>query len=511
MRTFGRGVFATLMGLASPADAVDFTWSTQGEPSTMDPHAAATTPVLGFLNNVYEGLVRRAPDMSLEPSLATSWEPIGTEGWRFRLREGVTFHDGSAFDADDVLFSYERASREGSDVRSWFVTVEDVRAPDPFTVEFITRQPDPLFASGIANWLIMDRGWAEANGALEPSRDAQSAATFRANGTGAYRLVDRTPDVATELARFDGWWGGTPDIETAVFRPLGSDSTRVAALLSGAVDLIEPVPLQDVPRLQATAGIDVLSGVESRVIFFGFDHRSDGPLADRRVREAIYRTLDAEAIVERIMRGQARPAGLLIGPGVNAYDPADDVRLEVDRDRARELLAEAGYANGFELNLRCPNDRYINDEAICTAAVGMLQQIGIEATLDAVPVSLYWDELRAGDFDMYLLGWSPGTFDAEHPIRFLLHTPAPERGLGSWNFGGFSNARIDELLPRIQRELDEAERQAMIDEVHALMQAEIAYVPMHVQPLVWAVRDHFTVRQRPDNFLILRWIEARGG
>ncbi len=503
-------MLALIAGLAAtPALAVDFTWSSQGEPSTMDPHAAATAPVLSFLNNIYEGLVRRGPDMTLEPSLALAWEPMGVEGWRFTLREGVRFHDGAAFDADDVLFSYERASADTSDVRSWFATIDRVETPDARTVEFYTKVPDPLFPSGIANWLIMDQGWALANGAGTASRDASTAATFDANGTGPYRLVSRNPDVVTELERFDGWWGELPEVTRATFRPLASDATRVAALLSGEVDLIEPVPLQDVGRLEAAGDITVLSGIESRVIFFGFDHGSEGPLTDVRVREAIYRTLDAEAIVDRIMRGQARTAGLLIAPGVNAYVAEDDLRLATDRDLARELLAEAGYQDGFPLTLRCSNDRYINDEAICTAAVSMLQQIGIDATLDAVPVSIYWDELRAGDFDMYLLGWSPGTFDAEHPIRFLLHTPDPERRLGSWNFGGFSDARVDELLPQLQRELNPDARQAMIDEVHVIMKDAVAYVPMHVQPLVWAIREPFTITQRPDNFLLLRWVEVK--
>ncbi len=497
-----------LAPVATPGAATTFTWSRQGEPSTMDPHAAATTPVLSFLNNVYEGLVRRGPDMALQPALATAWEPMGTEGWRFHLRRGVTFHDGAAFDAEDVLFSYERASSESSDVQAWFATVERVTAPDAFTVEFTTDQPDPLFASAIANWLIMDAGLAEANDARRPSREGAGGATFAANGTGPYRLVARAPDQATELARFDGWWGEPPAVERAVFRPLASDATRVAALLSGEVDLIEPVPLQDVPRLDREPEVDVLTGTESRVIFFGFDHESDGPLADVRVREAIYRTLDAPAIVQQIMRGQAQPAGLLIAPGVRGYEAEADVRLPTDRERARALLAEAGYGDGFDLRLRCPNDRYINDEAICTAAVAMLQQIGVDASLDAVPVSVYWDELRQGDFDMYLLGWSPGTFDAEHPIRFLLHTPDAEAGLGNWNFGGFSNDRVDELLPEIQRELDAQVRQAMIDEVHRILKEQVAYVPMHVQPLVWGIREPFTAVQRPDNFIILRWIGA---
>ena len=506
---------------ATPALAATFTWSTNSEPSTMDPHAAATAPVLGFLNNIYEGLVRRGPDMALQPSLATAWEPIGSDGWRFMLRGDVTFHDGAVFDAEDVVFSFERASSEASDVKTFFATVDRVEAPDPLTVEFYTKQPDPLFVSGIANWLIMDKDWTEAQGAALPDAAAGLATNLETNGTGPFRLISRTPDSETVLEPFLDWWD-TPEhnISSAVYQPLPADGTRVAAMLSGALDMIEPVPLQDVPRLDASPDIDVLTGVESRVIFLGFDHASDSlalgdagganPLADARVRRAIYQAINAEAIVAQIMRGQAQLAGLLIGPGVAGYKAEDDTRLPFDVEGAKALLAEAGYPDGFRLTLRCSNDRYINDEAICTALPPMLAQIGIELDVDAVPVSQYWGELQEGRFDMYLLGWSPGTFDAEHPIRFLMATPNEELKLGSWNFGSYSDPRVDELLPQIQQELDAETRQAMVDEVHAILKDDVVYIPLHIQPLVWAVRHGVEVQQRPDNFFLLRWVRLDG-
>lgn len=501
----------TAILLAGPVAADDFTWATGSDPNTMDPHAAATAPVLGFLNNIYEGLVRRDGDMNLEPSLAVAWEPISDIGWRFQLRSGVQFHDGSDFNAEDVIFSFERASSDESDVKSYFATIQDVLAPDPYTVEFYTTQPDPLFPSGIANWLIMDKTWTEAKDAARPNRDGQIATNIEANGTGPFKLTSRVADTETKLEAFADWWDEpTHNITTATMRPVASDATRVAALLSGEVDLIEPVPLQDVPRLAADPGIEVLQGVESRVMFYGFDHQSDGPLADVRVRRAIYQAIDAEAIAEKIMRGNAKVSGLLIGPGVNGYKAADDVRLATDLDAAKASLAEAGYADGFAMTLRCPNDRYINDEAICAATVAMLEKLGLSVALDAVPVSIYWDELRAGEFDMYLLGWSPGTFDAEHPIRFLMHTPDAEAKLGSWNFGGYSNPRVDELLPAIQTEIDQSTRQAMIDEVHGILKSDVVYAPLHVQPLVWAVKGNTSVTQRPDNFFLLRWVQIDG-
>jgi len=512
-------VLGLMLTTASVAQATTFTWSTASDPNTMDPHAVATAPVLGFLNNVYEGLVRRGPDMTLEPSLAESWEAMGADGWRFKLRGGVTFHDGAAFDADDVVFSFERASDENSDIQAFFATIDRIETPDPLTVEFYTKKPDPLFPSGIANWLIMDRGWTEGKGAPTPDKEGGTATTFEANGTGPFQLLSRDPDVETVLEPFSNWWGEAEhNLTRAVYKPLKADATRVAALISGEVDMIEPVPLQNISQLEAADGIEVLSGIESRVIFFGFDHQSEqlalgdaggtNPLKDSRVRKAIYQVLDAEAIVKQVMRGNAQTSGLLIGPGVNGYRAEDDVRLSTDLAAAKALLVEAGVPDAFSMTLRCPNDRYVNDEAICTAAISMLAKLGLDVTLDAVPVSQYWTELREGKFDMYLLGWSPGTFDAEHPIRFLMHTPDAEKKLGSWNFGGYSNPDVDELLPKIQQELDEAARQAMIDEVHGILKDDAVYVPLHVQPLVWAMREGVTLEQRPDNFLILRWVRV---
>ncbi|MEQ8966838.1 MAG: ABC transporter substrate-binding protein [Azospirillaceae bacterium] len=513
---------ATLAATAAGAGAAEFRWASQTDPSSMDPHAVNAAPVHSFLNNVYEGLVRRGRDMGLEPALATSWEPLGQEGWRFHLREGVTFHGGEAFDADDVVFSYERATSEQSDVASFFASVEAVEKVDAHTVDFLTSRPDPLLPSGIANFMIMDEGWATANGAEVPARDRELHTTFNANGTGAFRLVERQPDVRTVLEPFAGWWGEAGhDISRAVFTPIGTPATAVAALISGEIDFYEPIPLQDIPRLEEAEDLTVHQGVEARVIFFGFEHAADSlryadgtvddnPFRDARVRRAVYHAIDARAIVRTIMRGNAQATGLLIAPSVNGYRGEMDVRLPHDPERARALLAEAGYPDGFRFGLRCPNDRYINDEPICVAVAGMLERVGLEVDLQTMPVAQYWPELREDRFDMYMLGWSPGTFDAEHPIRFLMATPDEEGRLGSWNFGEYSDTRVDDLLARIQVELDPQARQAAIDDVHRILREDAVYIPLHVQPLVWGSRASVSVSQRADNFFILRWVRIDG-
>lgn len=504
--------------IAGSVTAESFKWAGSTDPQTMDPHAVNSAPVLGFLNNVYEGLVRRNKEMKIEGALAESWEALGSDGWRFHLRPNVTFHDGSTFTAEDVMFSYERASSEEADVRSWFSPVSEVIVQDDFTIDFLTKAPNPLFPDSIANFMIMDKGWTETNSAERPAKDAENFATRNTNGTGAFVLTSRDPGVRTTLEPFGGWWDSLEsNITEAVFTPIGEASTGMAALLSGEIDFIAPIPLQDVPRLKKTDGFTVHEGVEARVLMFGFPHDSDAlkysdetsdknPFLDPRVRQAIYQAIDVDALTSRVMRGTAEPVSQLVSKEMKGYSTALADRLPLDPEAAKALLSEAGYPDGFSFGLMCPNDRYINDEAICRATASMLAKIGVNAKLTTMPVRNYWSELREDNFDMYLLGWSPGTFDAEHPLRFLASTPNKEKKLGSWNFGGYSNARVDELLPMIQTEIDDAKRQSMIDEAHKILQDEVAYVPMYVQPLIWATKDNIALTQRTDNFFILRWV-----
>ena len=248
---------------------------------------------------------------------------------------------------------------------------------------------------------------------------------------------------------------------------------------------------------------------EAEALKYSAETSDKNPFADVRVRQAVAHAVNVPAILQTIMRGNAEEVSQLVSPAMRGYSEALATRPAFDVDKAKALLSEAGYADGFSFGLKCPNDRYLNDEAVCQAVTGMLAQVGITATLDAMPVQNYWPELRADNYDMYLLGWSPGTFDAEHPIRFLASTPNEEKKLGSWNFGGFSNARIDEMLPKIQSEIDDTKRQGMLDEATKIMQDEVAYVPMYVQPLVWGAAANVELTQRPDNFFILRWVNVK--
>ena len=504
---------------AFTASAETFRWASNTDPQTMDPHAVNSAPVLSFLNNIYEGLVRRDKNMSITPSLATSWELLTEEdGWRFNLREGVTFQDGASFTAEDVLFSYERASSEAADVRSWFAPVTEVRVIDDYTVDFITNSPNPLFPDSIANFMILDKDWAESNDAEQPARDAENFATMNVNGTGPFTLASRDPGIRTILEPNETWWDEADhNVTEAIFTPIGNAATGLAALLSGEIDFIEPIPLQDVAEVEGREGFKVLEGEETRVIMFGFGHEhesllqssdatDENPFTDPRVRLAAAHALDMDSINRVLFRGKVKAASQLVPAGISGYSEANQSRPEYDPERAKQLLSEAGYPDGFSFSLKCTNDRYINDEALCRAAASMFAAVGLDAELTTGPVRDYWDQLRADDFDMYLLGWSPGTFDMEHPVRFLLHTQDDEQKLGSWNFGNYSNARVDELLPLIQQEIDLSARQAMLDEVVAITQEEVAYIPLYTQPLIWAAKDTIELTQRADNFFLLRWV-----
>ncbi|MBD8874803.1 ABC transporter substrate-binding protein [Roseibium polysiphoniae] len=509
---------ATLLASVGGTTAAELRWSSPTDPQTMDPHAVNSAPVLGFLNNVYEGLVRRNKEMAIEGSLAKSFEPVGEDGWRFHLRKDVIFHDGSAFNAEDVLFSYQRASSEQSDTSSWFSPVKEVVVVDDYTVDFLTHRPDPIFPDSIANFMIMDKGWSKANGTERPAQETETFATLNANGTGPFMIVKREPGVETVLEPFEGWWDTAEhNLTKATFLPIANPATAVAGLLSGQVDLINPVPVQDIDRIASQDGLKLHQGIEARVIMLGFGHSHDAlkysketegknPFQDVKVRKAAQLAIDAEALVDKIMRGNAEVASQLVSPQMKGYSKAAEDRASFDPDAAKALLAEAGYPDGFSFGLMCPNDRYINDEALCKAMAAMLTKVGMKANLTAMPVRNYWKELRAGNYDMYLLGWSPGTFDAEHPIRFLVTTPNTEKKLGSWNFGGYSNAEVDELLPKIQREIDPAKRQSMLDDIAVTVKDDVVYVPLHIQPLLWGSKANIDLTQRADNFVMLRWI-----
>jgi peptide/nickel transport system substrate-binding protein len=332
---------ALLLPALAFAQPVILRVANQGDVLSLDPHSLNEAVQLAFLNNVFESLVTRGKDLKLVPSLATSWQLKSPTVWQFVLRRGVKFHDGSAFTADDVVFSLNRARSAGSDVRSQLATVKEVRKIDDFTVELDMTETNPILPDVITNILIMSKTWAEANNAAAPvdrRKGQENAASSRANGTGPFKLGSRAPGVRTTLTRNTQWWDKLEsNLDEVVFQPVANDATRVAALLSGEMDVIDPVPLQDIPRVKSTSSLTVQQTPESRIIFLGFDQARDellyssvkgkNPFKDVRVRQAFYHAIDIEQIAAKVMRGFAKPTGAMISPGIRGHLPEMDARL----------------------------------------------------------------------------------------------------------------------------------------------------------------------------------------
>src|SRR5256885_7230404 len=395
LRTFVLAL-ALAAAWALPANTATLRFAFQGELKSLDPYSLNETFTHGVLGNVYEGLTKRDKDLKIIPGLATSWEQVEPTRWRFYLRKGVKFQNGEDFTADDVVFSAERSFNQASDIKSRIqpVGTKAVKVDD-HTVDFVLPSPNPILHYEWDTWYIMSKKWAEANNsaAVQPATGTQmSYAALHTNGTGPFILTEHQAGVKTVFKKNPNWWGKPEhNIDEAIFTTISNDATRVAALLSGNVDFVDPVPLQDVPRINASGVATVMQGPELRTIFLGFDQmrpelksssvKGKNPFKDVRVRQAFYLAIDENAIAQRVMRNAATPTPLMISPLL--FDKANDFKRPAPNpDQAKKLLAEAGYPNGFEVEMDCPTDRYVNDEAICQAVTAMLARVAININLD---------------------------------------------------------------------------------------------------------------------------------
>jgi peptide/nickel transport system substrate-binding protein len=363
---------------------------------------------------------------------------------------------------------------------------------------------------------MMSKVWCEANNAAKPvdkRKGVENAASVRANGTGPFRLRSREPGVRTVLVRNQQYWGKIEgNVDEVVWTPIGNDATRVAALKSGEIDLMQPAPVQDVERLKQDSNLTVLQGPELRTIFLGMDQKRDellfsnikgkNPFKDRRVRQAFFQAIDIEAIKTRIMRGAATPTNLMVGPGVNGFLPDLNKRVPYDPEAAKKLLAEAGYPSGFEVKMNCPNDRYVSDGEICQAVAGMLARVGIKINLEAESKATYFPKILSRNTSFYLLGWTPTTYDVHNTLYNIMASPTT--GQGVFNLGSYSNAKFDDLTGKIGTETDPAKRNAMIAEAMKLHADEFGHIPLHQQALAWAMRKNVTIDQRGDNIILYR-------
>ena len=501
--------------IAPLASAETLRWARSGDSLTLDPHAQNEGTTHTVAHQIYEPLLHRDMAGQIVPALATSWAtvPGNPNVWRFTLREGVTFHGGEAFTADDVVFSIKRAKMESSDMKGLLTSVKDVRAVDDLTVDIETNGANPLLINNLTNLFIMDRGWSEANDSATPQDFAAGETSFAAantNGTGAFQLVSRTPDERTVFKANPNYWGkGQYPLEVTeiIFTPIQSAATRVAALLSGEVDFVQDVPVQDLGRVDSADGLKVIKAAQNRVIFFGMnqgkaDLETDSveganPFADRRVREAMNIAINREAIQKVVMRGQSDPTGVIMPPFVNGWTAELGAIPANDLNKAKSLMADAGYGDGFSVTLNCPNDRYINDEAICQAFVGMMGQIGITVNLDSKPKAQHFPTIQNQTTEFYMLGWGVPTFDSHYIFNFLVHSREGDRG--PWNNTGYSNADVDSMIVSLESETDLAVRDATIGKIWNQVQQDIVYLPVHNQVLNWSMANNVAFDVQPED------------
>src|SRR6478609_30257 len=514
---------ATVAFAMSPASAQTVRYANQGELKSLDPYTLNESTTHGHLGNVYEGLIARDKDLNIIPALAESWETPEPTRWRFHLRKGVKFHNGDPFTADDVLFSADRVRKKGSNMQTRLAPDVKVIKVDDYTVDFVLPSPNPILHNAWDVWYIMDKKWAEENNVVEPtpvSATSPSYASLHENGTGPFIIESHQPGVKTVFKANPNYWGKMEgNLKEIIFTPISSDATRVAALLSGEVDVIEPVPIQDVSRVDASPNAQVLKAPELRTIFIGFDQTRDellysnikgkNPFKDVKVREAFYKAIDIELIKTRVMRGLSTPSALMIAPELFVLSK-EFTRPKFDPDGAKKLLAEAGYPEGFEVTMDCPNDRYVNDAAICQAVVGMLARIGIKVNLLAQPKAQYFAKiLKPGGYQssFYLLGWTPGTSDSHNVLYDIMgcRDDRKDATRGEANLGDYCNKELDALTDKITLETDTTKRDQEIKQAFEIGIKDYGYIPLHQQALAWGVSNKVKLTQRADNQVLLYW------
>ena len=517
---FAALVFAAALAIAAPvADAKTFRWASQGDIQTWDPHSQNNALQNGIHAAVYESLVYYNNKFEVEPMLAAAWREMEPTRTRFTLRPNVKFHDGTPFTADDVVFSIQRAMAPTSTFTIYTQGIARAVKVDDLTVDVITSAPNPVLLRQMTELRMMSRAWSEKNNSTQPMNIRERNENFahrNANGTGPYVLREWSPDVRIRMERNPNWWGkAATNVTEIVYTPIKADATRVAALLSGEVDLVlDPTP-QDLVRLRQDNRLKVLEGLENRTIFFGMDQNRDelpssnvkgkNPLKDVRVRRALYQAIDANAIGRNIMRGLGQPTGAIIAPQVNGWSKDNAQRLPFDPEASRRLLAEAGYPQGFEVQLDCPNNRYINDEEICQAVVAMWARVGVRARLRTQPVATYFPSIQRYEAAIYMLGWGVPTFDALYSLQSLARTVG-QGADGNFNLGRYSNPEFDRVLDRIKVEVDPFIRNRLIAQALDIHNKDVAHIPLHDQSIPWAMKRTVDTYHRADNRLDWRSI-----
>ena len=507
---------AALLAATPALHAQTLRWANQGDPQTMDPHSQNESLTNAVNNHVYESLVGRGDSLELVPELAERWQQTGPLTWRLWLRKGVKFHDGSPFTADDVVFSVERAAMPTSQMNQYAVAMGKPVKVDEHTVEFRLEKPNPVFLEHATSFHIMSKTWSVKHKAEKPLDYKNREETFasrNANGTGPFMLKSREPDIKTVLVRNPNYTGArkiTGNVQEVVFTPIKSDQTRVAALLSDGVNFVQDPAPQDVLRLQQNPAVKVVQGMENRVVFLGMDQHRDelinsnikgkNPFKDARVRQAFYQAIDTDTLVRNTMRGQARATGCTTPSPLGCFEDLEPRAYPFNLDAARKLLADAGYPNGFEVGMDCPNNRYVNDEEICIAVTGMLAKIGVKVNLVTMPRANYFPKLEKHDTSFYMLGWGGAITDPQTTLDPVLHSPpnaTSKKGL--YNYGRYSNPKMDQAINAAAIETDPEKRKQFVRQALSEHRQQVHHIPLHRQFIPWAARANVDLKHFADN------------
>lgn len=510
-----RGCLALIAaaGLSTAVLAQTLTVGIALETTSVDPHYHVYPSNLQIAHQIFDPLVRQDEAQRLLPGLAVSWQPIDDTWWEFKLREGVRFHDGSPFTAADVAFSLDRSRRVPNAPTSFGIytsQISEILVVDPYTIRLRTERPYPSMPSDLSAVVIISQR-AAANASSDDFNAGPAAI-----GTGPFRFVEWVRGAQLVLERNDDHWGSKPAWRKVVFRPITQDSARVAALISGALDVINLVPPSALARLRASPDFALSQAVSHRVVFlhpdsgrpttpYAVDAKGTplpaNPLHDRRVRLALSKAIDRQVLAERVMEGSAVPAGQLLPDGYFGVSP----RLKpepYDPEGARRLLAEAGYPDGFGLTLLASTDRVQNGSQLALAVAQMLTRVGIRTEVDLAPGAVVLARRRAFDLSIYLWGWSSETGEVSSALRGLLVTPDRERGWGVANAGRYSNPALDAVLGRALSTLDDAKRQVQLAEATELAIDDLGLIPLHFEIHSWGLRKGLAYTARTDGYTL---------
>ena len=507
---------------AAGVQAKTFKWASAGEISTWDIHSQNNALQNGIHAAVYESLVYyNSQSFKLEPMLATSWNQVSPTQLRLTLRQNVKFHDGTAFTADDAVYSIQRAMMPSSNFSPYVQGIDRVVKVNANTIDVFTKGPNPVLLNQMTELRMMSKAWAEKNNSVAPKDIKTKDENFahrNAMGTGPYILKEWLPDQRMVMTKNPNWWGSAPtNVTEIVYTPVKSEATRIAALLTGEVDLVlDPSP-QDLARLRSNANLKVMDGVENRTIFLGMDQHRDelvgssvkgkNPLKDLRVRKALYQAIDANAIVRVTMRGLGQATGALVAPQVAGWTESIHQRFPFDPEASKKLLADAGYPNGFEVDFACPNNRYINDEEICQAVTAMWARVGVRAKLRTLPLVTYFPMIQRFEASIYMLGWGVPTFDGLYSLQSLVRSLG-QGGDGNYNVGRYSNPKMDQIVDRIKTETDPYIRPRLLEEALKLASDDVSHIPLHNQIIPWAMKKNVEVVHRADNRIDWRLVKV---